>query len=38
MTKEVNEDHMIYESPIKFPESQTALAQQLTKLKGKMDT
>lgn len=38
MTKEINEDHMIYESPIKFPESQTALAQQLIKLKGKMDS
>jgi hypothetical protein len=38
MTKDINEDHMIYESPIKFPESQTALAQQLIKLKGKMDT
>ena len=26
MTKDINEDHMIYESPIKFPETQFALA------------
>ena len=38
MTKDINEDHMIYESPIKFPETQFALAQQIIKSRGKLDS